>query len=161
MPRKVCYKNDNNKWQCFVPTIAQKKAFKPKPKASEVTPDDTFVTTSNIDGAGKGLFAGRDFKKGEIVTKYGGRELTEEQVKKSASKYIAGPDKWGQYWDARSVSDPEEERGRWINHPPKGVKANVNTYNLQTKKQGLVIKTIRAVKAGEEFYYDYGPDYWK
>lgn len=116
----------------------------------------TEVRKSRIKGAGYGLFATRDYQKGEFVTNYGGILRSQEAVDSSPCKYIFR-DKWGFNWDAEIYFDPETERGRWINDDLKGG----NTFWVSREmRQPPKIFTKTKVKKGEEFYLSYGPEYW-
>lgn len=92
---------------------------------------------------GYGLIADRPYKKGEVITNYGGQLST----KPISGDYVA-------YLSDGVYTDAAEEfhwrnKGRWINEN-KG-KENVIL--------GRCIRAARDIEAGEYLYTDYGPDY--
>src|SRR3989338_4758415 len=92
---------------------------------------------------GKGVFANRDFKKGEIVIRYKLKQLTRkecEDLPKSEKHGTACQE--GRYW---LVSSPE----RYANH---SCEPNVNP---NFKERGDF--AIRNIKKGEEIATDYIP----
>lgn len=101
-------------------------------------PKDTIIKKSKINE--KGVFAARDFKKGEIVLKWNPKILKESEVKdlKDSQKHYlcrAGKDKY-------FLMQPPE---RFVNHS-----CNANT---QVKDNCDV--AIRNIKKGEEITSDY------
>jgi SET domain-containing protein len=104
----------------------------------------------------KGLFALRDFVKGEVVTEYGGRILSLEDTKGKDSSYfrVIGLDTRngiidGKYGFGSSL-------GRYINSPPKGNYPNCTWGKYNEKTKTFAIKTNKMVKRGEEFVIRYG-----
>ena len=86
------------------------------------------IRPATVQGHGKGLFAARDFKKGEVVAHYTGDYVDTEWVEDNADKTqyvlelseVAG----GTYIDAARTNSAE---GRMINDPQgTGKRANVN-----------------------------------
>ena len=53
-----------------------------------IAPASVVKATSNIPNAGLGLFANKDFKKGDIITQYGGTKMSLEEGRKSKSDYL-------------------------------------------------------------------------
>lgn len=94
-----------------------------------------------------GLFADRDYAKGEKVTEYGG----EKSLNEVNGPYVA---KVGRdiYIDGYSGFLLGVERGRWINE----YDAKREFVNVELAR---VIHTTRPVAKGEQFFGDYGPDY--
>lgn len=115
------------------------------------------VKKSTIPGAGKGLFARRDYKKGEFVTEYGGYLVEKSKVEESNSDYLFR-DHWGYTWDSEKVKDQLREKGRWINDDFK----DGNVFWVSREKgRPPKIYTRRKIKKGEEFFINYGDEYWK
>lgn len=101
--------------------------------------------------AGYGLFADKDYSKGECVTQYGGRVVDAKTegsyvMQLSRSRAIDG------YCDFVA----ETERGRWINDAPMR-QQNVHARILPSGIIAFV--ATKAVAKGEEFLWNYGPDY--
>lgn len=94
-----------------------------------------------------GLFADRNYAKGEKVTEYGG----EKYLGEVAGPYVA---KVGRdlYVDGYSGFLLGVQRGRWINEYDT-VRSFVNV------ELARVIHTTRPVAKGEQFFGDYGLDY--
>jgi SET domain-containing protein len=104
----------------------------------------------------KGLFAERDYNKGEFVADYGGRILSLDDTERKDPSYfkVIGIDKRNGVIDGKySFGDT---LGRYIimrkgNHP------NCSWGKFDQKKQTIPIKTNKEVKQGEEFTVNYSP----
>ena len=101
---------------------------------------------------GFGLFATRDYAKGEFVTEYGGVVLSssDSQRQNNNSDYVG-------YLGNGICIDGHHgfrlcQRGRWINEYD-GQRSVVNV------KLGRNVRTTCPVKSGEQFFGDYGPEY--
>lgn len=114
------------------------------------------VRNSTIKGAGKGLFAMRDFKEGEIVTVYGGSYFINDQ-----SPYLLTDD-YGIIWDG-SHDFSETELGRWANDADYKTNFENNTFfeTIYGLGRPPVLVASRDIKNGEEIFVSYGPRYWK
>lgn len=99
--------------------------------------------------AGLGLFATRDYKKGERVIEYIGRVISPEEEYTSRSKYLFEI-------SSRKTIDGtmRENTARYINH---SCKPNCEP---QIVRGRIFIDTIKKIKSGEEFTYDYGEEYF-
>lgn len=120
------------------------------------------LKVKHIEGKGRGVFAVRDFKKGEFVVEYLGDLLDLAEAKKREELYSQDPEAgcymyYFQYHDKTYCVDATRETsrvGRLLNHSKNG--------NCQTKLHGikgtphLVLVASRDVRAGEELLYDYG-----
>lgn len=98
--------------------------------------------------AGLGLFATRPYKRGETVIEYVGRIVSKEEEYTSKSKYLF-----------------EVHRGKTIDGKPRWNIAGYINHSCRPncepilRKGRIFIKTRRAIRAGEEFTYDYGEEY--
>ena len=102
--------------------------------------DDILVKDSKISG--KGVFANRDFKKGEVVVKYKLKPLTREEFDNLPESEKHYTSKEGDiYW---LYSSPE----RFVNHS-----CEANTHPLNKCDVA-----IRDIKKGEEITTDYRKD---
>ncbi len=101
--------------------------------------------------AGLGLFATRDFKKGELVIEYIGTVVSEEEAQKIGGKYLFElNDKWNIDGKGR------KNIARYINHSCKP-----NCYpELNDEETRIFIYTKHAIEAGEEFTYNYGKSHF-
>jgi SET domain-containing protein len=141
------------------------------------------VAPSTIRGAGLGLFAGRDYKKGEIVTFYDGQLIQHVEAQKrerlGLDTHIRSHIQLR--WDIDGLrvdpKDPLVGKASFINHDKKRANVKfgfadspVNDAIFEKYKRGLSVQfdpterktfvyTLRAVKSGEEFFVDYGNDY--
>lgn len=125
-------------------------------------------TLEEVDGLG--LFATRDFKKGELVCRMYGDILTERQYDrlypKGDSRYVCEvkskeEDGITLYIDC---ADPRSCYARYINTLTKkqrrlyGLKFNVE-YVCPPDATHFDIVAVRKIKADEELFVDYGPCY--
>jgi len=99
--------------------------------------------------AGLGLFAARPYRKGERIIEYFGRTLTNAEEYTSRSKYLFEV-------NARKTIDgaARENIARYINH---SCKPNCEP---EIERGHIFIDAIKHIKAGEEFTYDYGEEYF-
>ena len=120
------------------------------------------VKKSNIEGAGFGLFAARDFNKGDIIGKYMGEVLDQKSDPSVLSKYaicsskIAVDSKGGLnsgypwYWGIHFVND--------LNFVTRGI---VNDSMKEKKQSNSIINddfimiAIKRIKQGQEIFLDY------
>ena len=98
--------------------------------------------------AGLGLFAARDFKRGDRIIEYKGPKVSYAAVKGDA-KYLMTLD-----GDIVIDGKGRENTARYINHSCKP-----NAQALVSRK--VFIYARKRIKAGEEITMDYGRDYWE
>jgi hypothetical protein len=104
---------------------------------------DVEVRPSRIPGAGNGLFALRNFKKGEVVCEYVGKVLTFLQMLKATDKtYMMGGFALNIHLDAK---DCPESMGRYINDPINSELINAEFRKLKQEQKALVI-ALREIK---------------
>ena len=101
--------------------------------------------------SGLGLFAARDFKKGELVIEYTGEKITEAEANRRGGKYLFElNDDWTIDGKGR------DNKARYINHACKP-----NAYpELDDAEEHIYIYAKRAIKPGEEITYHYGKMYF-
>ena len=102
---------------------------------------------------GKGVFAARALKKGEVLIEYVGEVITWKEALKRHPHDPADPDHTFYFHiDDKHVIDAKHggNASRWINH--------ACTPNCEADEvDGRVfIKALRAIKPGTELFYDYG-----
>ena len=101
--------------------------------------------------SGLGLFAGRDFKKGDLIIEYTGEKITEAEANRRGGKYLFElNDNWTIDGKGR------ENIARYINH---SCKPNTNP-ELDEKEEHIFIYAKRTIKLGEEITYNYGKMYF-
>lgn len=98
--------------------------------------------------AGLGLYAARDFSRGETVIEYVGKRLKGDHGKRNL--YIFNVD---HEWDIDG--SPRWNTARYINH---SCKPNCEAVNDDNR---IFIVAKRKIRSGEELAYDYGEDYFK
>jgi hypothetical protein len=111
------------------------------------------VKQSNIDQAGRGLFADRPFEKGELVTKYDGQMLRDEsdachvQVQTHVLCANVHPRGIGNKVYVNGDHEPVSGRGggSFINHQRSGV----NVEFVAIEKEAFVVAT-QHIKKGDE-----------
>lgn len=121
------------------------------------------VDTSTIPNSGKGLFAKKDFRKGEAICKFSGDlidddELYRRDVGGERSSYFIGVgdktlDVYNSKCFARYANDAEGF-GKI-----RGKSNNSTIYSSSNSKYAYICAT-RDIKAGEEIFVNYGEDYW-
>lgn len=107
---------------------------------------DYLVKKSNT---GLGLFANRDFKKGEFIIEYIGERMTPEEANKKGGMYLFEI-------NSKETVDGKDRKNiaRYINH------SCLPNSEVEIKNKRILIYTKKAVKNGEEFNYDYGKEYF-
>lgn len=101
---------------------------------------------------GKGVFALRNWLSGEVVMEYKGEVITWDEALRRHPHDPANPHHtFFFHLDGGKVIDGKRRgnAARWINH-------SCSPNCVSDESNGRVfIKTLRAVKAGEELFYDY------
>lgn len=99
--------------------------------------------------AGLGLFAVRPYTKGERIIEYVGRTLTNAEEYSSRSKYLFEV-------NSRKTIDgmARANIARYINH---SCRPNCEP---EIERGRIFIDAIKNIKAGDEFHYDYGEEYF-
>jgi SET domain-containing protein len=97
--------------------------------------------------AGLGLFATKDFKKGDRIIEYVGNKVKEGSVD---NRYIFAVNS---KWDIDG--SPRSNVARYANH---SCVPNAEAVNEDSR---IFIEAIKAIKAGEEITYDYGEAHFK
>lgn len=98
--------------------------------------------------AGLGLFATRDFKKGERIIEYFGREISKAEEYSSKSKYLFEVN------SRKTIDGTQRDNfARYVNH---SCKPNCEPNIVRGK---IFIDALKTIKAGEELSYDYGEEY--
>ena len=114
------------------------------------------VTTSTIPKAHLGLFAARDFKKGEHVADYTGDQLILRRDQAGGPYVLQLTQK-----EAIDAARTNTGYGRWANDP-SGSRQRANAeFVINNRNKTGRLRTTRAVKKGQELFVSYGPDYWR
>jgi hypothetical protein len=134
--------------------------------------DDLIVKTSTIPNSGNGLFAKRDFKKGEIIAYFTGKLIDNDKfdlLKKHFSGYpinhfggtrghylIDLGDKTLDTYDSDCLAKYAND----IEGPAKTNKQNNSTIFSSKKRKSAYICATHNIKAGDEIFVSYGKEYW-
>jgi len=121
----------------------------------------TKIKDSTIQGAGKGLFAVKAFKKGETVVRYTGDWVNtadgEMENGFGDSDYVF------QYSREKSIDAARTNTadGRMVNssrgrNQPSNVK-----FSVDYVRKRVTIRASRAIRVGEELFINYGSAYWE
>ncbi|MFL5762856.1 MAG: SET domain-containing protein [Bacteroidia bacterium] len=123
---------------------------------------DLIVKRSTLPGAGKGLFAKREIKKGERFIEYLGEVITEGELNRRANRNVYG---YSFYINRYRVIDAyytPKELARYANDAhglrrKKGIKNNCS-YVIYNHRCWIMAE--RTLKPGEEIFVSYGASYW-
>ena len=136
--------------------------FQEEPNKEELNADRVAVAASSIEGAGQGLFAVNDFTEGEMVVRYGwDTGLTEDMIKKEGyfSDYLVlFRDLIRDVWDIEMKS--VISLGGLVNDSLLKEKENVTWDIHDTNPDIVILRALRNIAKGEEFFVSYGGHYW-
>ncbi len=114
------------------------------------------IKKSNIAGAGRGVFAGRNFSEGDHVTDYTGDTVLGGDQRIGGSNYVFGLSNRRAIDAARTNTAP----GRLINDA-RGTDSRPNlTWKVDNIRHRVRLVASRPIAAGEELYVPYGRRYW-
>lgn len=125
------------------------------------------VKNSSIIGAGRGLYACRPFKRGELVTEYAGEIISRDEAQRRAQRgefQFLGTLVSGMY-EIDGLQEPVDGKGAasFINHAASS-RANVKWSHLEDQLlcfTRLFAKAVRDIKDGEEILINYGNTFWR
>lgn len=102
--------------------------------------------------SGLGLYATKNFQRGELVIEYTGELITEAEADRRGGKYLFElNDNWTIDGKGR------ENLARYLNHS-----CRPNCYpELNDEETRIFIYAKRAIRVGEELTFHYGQDYFK
>jgi hypothetical protein len=103
---------------------------------------------------GLGLFADRNFQKGECVGYYEGVVISKEEAEESESDKLFELKRNGKY----VVVDGQSGRTGWVQYM-NDARGSRKKNNCRVKATGYVL-TTRFVRKGQELLFDYGEGYW-
>jgi len=104
---------------------------------------------------GKGVYAIRPIKKGEVVIEYKGEMVTWKQAERRHPHNPDDPDHtFFFHIDDKHVIDAAYggNAARWINH---ACKPNCES-DIDEQRYRVYIRALRRIEPGEELFYDYG-----
>ena len=126
--------------------------------AADVWEDRFSVRDSQLAAAGRGLYAARDYRKGETLTYYGGKDLgrvgdagaeraREQAQTTDAGRYIL--DIKGRYVDGYNRNNPAHVAND----------AGAEHSNATCEGGGRMV-AIKGIREGSEIFWTYGQAYW-
>ena len=101
--------------------------------------------------AGLGLFAKKDFKKGDFIIEYTGKKITHEEADKKGGLYLFTlNDQW--------VLDGTNRKhtARYLNHS-----CRPNCEAVIEDDEHIMIYARKKISAGDELTFDYGKEYYE
>lgn len=101
--------------------------------------------------AGLGLFANKNFTKGELVIEYTGETVTDAEAQRRGGKYLFELNK-----DFTIDGSDRKNIARYINH---SCQPNCEP-QLNDEETQVFIYAKRKITLGEELTYNYGKDYF-
>jgi SET domain-containing protein len=113
-----------------------------------------------------GLFAWKHFEPNEFVGCYAGELVTDPAARrkllKSENEYLMGI--FDQKGQEIGIVDPSKTPGRfnfvrYVNHSKEA--KNCEFIQIETDVPYIELYTLTAVERGQEFFCDYGSQYWK
>ena len=115
---------------------------------------DFYVKTSLQEGAGMGLYARRDYKKGDFVIEYTGVRIPTKIADEHKGRYLFEIDeKWTV--DGEVSTNP----ARYINHScDPNTEAEIE--KGADREGHIMIYAHKDIADGEEMYIDYGDEYF-
>jgi len=122
------------------------------------------IKKSQVPSAGHGLWAEKNFKRGEIIVKYEGEKITWKECERRNQEQEG----YGDYYFFISKTNCIDAQhttwaqGRYANDASgliriKGLRNNAR-YEIINGE--VVIKASRNIKSGEEIFVSYGRSYW-
>jgi hypothetical protein len=148
--------------------------FYATPKAKETTEFGLRIKKSTIRNAGRGLFATKDFKKGDKIMKLKFQRLTKKQIDDRYDYYLCDNNgkcteglgsysftinaRKGTYGDSACVRNAPSYANDKKNHA--NVKFAPDKGSRKTKVDVWFV-TTKNIKAGQELFHSYGQLYWQ
>ena len=122
------------------------------------------IKKSQIPSAGQGLWAEKDFKRGEIIVKYDGDKITWKECERR-NEAQEGYGGYYLYISKRNCIDAQYTnwaQGRYANDAAGlcRIEGLRNNARYEIIKGEAFIKASRNIKAGEEILVSYGRGYW-
>lgn len=123
-----------------------------------------YVKESQIPSSGMGLWAKKDFKRGDIIVKYDGDKITWKECERRNEKQ-EGFGGYYLYINERKCIDAQYTlwaMGRYANDATGmiRIKGLRNNSRYEIRKGEAFIIASRNIKAGEEILVSYGRGYW-
>ncbi|XP_076843280.1 lysine methyltransferase 5Ab [Brachyhypopomus gauderio] len=160
----------NRKVTDYYPIRRSSRKSKAELKCEEQQRIDDLITSNvedglkvrYVEGKGRGVFADREFHKGQFVVEYHGDLLEMDDAKNREAQYAQDPTKgcymyYFRYLNNNYCVDATKESdrlGRLINHSKNG-NCQTKVHNIKDVPH-LILVASRDIKVEEELLYDYG-----
>ena len=120
-----------------------------------------YTQPSQIKNAGTGLFTAIDIEEGEIVSKFIGEIISNEEAQKRAE--LGDDDYFMMLPSGETLDCKRTECFAKFANDAEGVPSNFknNTYITMDDDDNVVLVAKRDIKSGEEIFTGYGKIYWK
>jgi hypothetical protein len=151
MPSQRCTSNNKSGFQCKSKTCNGEFCWNHLLSQAGLR-----IKQSKIRGAGKGLFAMKDFPAQTTVTQYTGDYVPGNGDDYGGSNYVFELSQQLAIDAARTNTAP----GRMINDANGSGLGNNCTWATDHRNKTVRIVTTKLVKKGSEFFISYGPLYW-
>ena len=106
----------------------------------------TIIKKSKIPGAGRGVFATKDIRKGELIEKIEVIPISKKEV-----EHIIATNLCNYHYEFKDHFAIALGHGSLYNHSKE--RPNADVYD---NKDHMLMKAIKNIKAGEEITFDYG-----
>ena len=107
-----------------------------------------YIKKSNINNAGYGIFANKDFEKNEIITQNIFITVEDAPENKISKYYFKTKEPKYKYFVLGSIS--------LVNHSEN---SNSDPYNFDIDKKICTLFATKSIKKDEEIYFNYGKSY--
>jgi hypothetical protein len=121
---------------------------------------ELFIADSGIPGAGRGLFAGQDFKRGQLILHITGPRLSAFEINNNEepNDYLLEIND-----DSGDCIDVQGE-ARYANDA-KGISSTPGLVNnaqfCSCDDHSMYMEATRTIRKGQEIFVSYGKGYWK
>ena len=124
---------------------------------------EEFVTCVKTQTRGRGVFARKDFAKGDFIVEYCGEVLGAKQAKLRKNMYDRDPAKYGSFvYDIKFRGEPcsidatheSHLLGRVVNHSHNRWNCAGKVFDIDNKPR-LILIASKKINKGDEIVYDY------
>jgi SET domain-containing protein len=122
------------------------------------------IKKSQIPSAGHGLWAKKEFKRGDVIVKYDGEKITWKECERR-NEAQEGYGGYYMFINKRKCIDAQHTtwaHGRYANDAAGlcRIEGLRNNAKYEISKGEVFIVATRNIKAGEEIFVSYGRSYW-
>jgi SET domain-containing protein len=120
-----------------------------------------YIQPSQIKNAGNGLFTSIDIECGEIISKFKGEVISDEEAKRRA--YLGDDDYFMNLPSGETLDCKRTDCFAKFANDAEGIPSNFENNSIITMDDdnNVVLLSDRDIKSGEEIFVGYGKSYWK